>query len=904
MKKYLSVLFMFALVFVFSLSFVSKVNAATSDCSFGVKYDSATGTDCKLVPTCVYSNINHLTGLPCATVKPNPSTTAKQDPSSILLSNSLQKVSPKSTGLNNLIWQAFFSELNLLADNYITGYNGSLTSKAAAKFQANSRLGSDGRIGPATIKAAQQIVATKDTNFVVNLLKKVKIVKQELDKKDKAKAKEKASSRPVVSCPANAVTTASVSAVATITARASYKLFKVTSASKLELITEDADGGEIPEEKLFNMGAGEKLLIVEFPDKNYPENAVLAEITYGGRSFVTNAGDWRSALTSINVPSNSWEVTNTTLEQEYNKSVWGQPVALSSNESDPYTRAISGKAEWITTSQNSEEKLRFYVTKGSGEEALRDCGSATARTCPYPYVGEEFDCKMPPGATIANTTPGHCGPSILTSIEGECTGVYPNINVKGTLKFGPARAAMVGLPDGMHLGIYPSDGSAPVVELVPVGNPNPSNIFNFFYQPVSSASMPPLSKFEGTIYPVPKYGWLNQPAGFYKNSIFPIDTSTLFAIAQAKIKCEPTPIELGISVTKVCDDGTIDAFVKFTGAVTVTGVPMIEVIKADGSKGITLNYVSGSGSDTLKFRYNVAANFVEADAIGKFAFKLPLTNASIKSGNVEVALAGEWAAPDSPSCTPPPPVVMCIAFDQGLGVNYNITFPEAVTVTGSDSDIRIKIVKTNGTEIFGNYTGQHTGDTMLSFMIAPGTQMTTLNDSVGTVTLLLSNGATVKNSAGVSVDTNIGVLASSSACAPTEYQGLIQVDTISVKEVTEVASTGGYNNGPKLKLQIKVKFKSSATGNPNAYVFGTPAIYLQKGNTTDYGAKAVYVEGSGTNTLTFEHTSSAQGYPADKYDLNVYDKLQMDPASGGTIHTLAPNGTSYWFANLTWFNNN
>ncbi len=352
--------------------------------------------------------------------------------------------------------------------------------------------------------------------------------------------------------------------------------------------------------------------------------------------------------------------------------------------------------------------------------------------------------------------------------------------------------------------------------------------------------------------------------------------------------------------------GTGSYRIVFSEEVFVTGLPEIKIQKTPTSPIVTAVFdgYDNAGHTALKFTAQIAAGpNVGADSPdyeGVATFNMP-AGASIKNaaGQNAPTAAGTFSFGDL--C--PPTTEMCIDFQQGLGINYTVTFPGLITVSGNDSDIRMKIVKTNGDIIYGNYTGPSANGLGLHFMLAPGTQFTSsAGDFVGTATLLLTNGATVTTGSGSPVDTNLGVFTATDTCAPNEYKGLIIVDSVLVKEVTQVAATGGYNNGPQKKLQIKIKFKSSQNGNPDPYVIGTPAIYLQKNETNDLGARAEYVESNG-DTLTFEHVSNAQGYSDDKYDTTVYNHLKLD-TTGGTIHTRAENGWSIFFGNMTWFDTN
>jgi len=367
-------------------------------------------------------------------------------------------------------------------------------------------------------------------------------------------------------------------------------------------------------------------------------------------------------------------------------------------------------------------------------------------------------------------------------------------------------------------------------------------------------------------------------------------------------------MDFRVNAENIATLGTGHYRIVFNETVEVSGIPELWIQKDATAPIVKALFTGYKGADhkTIEFTAQINSGLnAGVDSpfyVGTGTIHL-VNNSTIKNATGENATLTPVSFSGTDLC-PPAPIGMCIDYNIGLGVNYRLTFEDPVTITGNDSDIRVQITKANGTVIYGNFTGQHDGGKVLSFLLAPGTPMTgSANDFVGQASLILSNGATITYANGTWVNTNLGMLLTSSQCTAPEYQGLATLDSVLVKEVTEVSSTGGYNNGPKKKLHIEFKFKSSQNGNPNAYVFGTPAVYLQKDHTSEYGARATYVEGSGTDTLTFEHESNAQGYAADKYDLTVYNKLHMDITPGSSINTLAQDNMTYWPSNLSALDN-
>jgi len=77
----------------------------------------------------------------------------------------------------------------------------------------------------------------------------------------------------------------------------------------------------------------------------------------------------------------------------------------------------------------------------------------------------------------------------------------------------------------------------------------------------------------------------------------------------------------------------IDVTVRFTKPVTVTGTPQLAL-----NSGGTASYLSGSGTDTLTFRYTVAAAQNAADLDCSSTTALTLNGGSIQSGGVAANL--------------------------------------------------------------------------------------------------------------------------------------------------------------------------------------------------------------------------------------------------------------------------
>jgi peptidoglycan hydrolase-like protein with peptidoglycan-binding domain len=669
MKKYLKLFAAFCLVCVFSYGTAIYAQTANTiggtDCVPGKTYDTRTGTPCANIATCLPGVLrNHLTGALCQVSTAHTTVTPSSDTFASYFADSLGLVKYGRKGFNVAILQSALAELGFLSNTNITGNSLSLTRSAIQAYQKKNGLRPDGSAGGKTwAEIFKDIQSNPD--LLRNLADRAKIYITSSSSSSGAQTGFGSPATPgknvVTSCQAHTLTTANITGVATVTALNNFKLFKVTADSKIEPITEG--GGELPKEAAFELKTGEKLLIAEFPSKDYPVNAVLGEFTYNGYAFDTNAGDWQAATTTLEVAQNP---SNTLLEGELKKVSWRQPLSLYTNEGDPYIRAISAKAEWINVDGEVKDKVKFYITKGSGKDALKNCEAASARACPYPYEGTEFNCTMPANATAGNVEPHKCGPSNLVGISAGCTKISAEgVQIDAQLDFSPGRASVIPYPYGVELILIPSDGSPSTVSLKHVvPTPYPSDIgenhMKFSY---TASPPPPLNKLTGKLAPVILDHDSGGHGGFYRNGIFSLNDQVMpmFAVIQPQILCvypPSTPPEV-TSTEGICRGIGADAIdvtilVTLSEEVNIVGTPTLQVISSNN--GAVLSYVSKAGK-TLKFQLITSPTnpYSSYDWYGNGKVKLTIpSGASIKRLNgTDAGLEGsEWNVPPQISkCT-------------------------------------------------------------------------------------------------------------------------------------------------------------------------------------------------------------------------------------------------------------
>nr|WP_237705685.1 Ig-like domain-containing protein [Pseudomonas mendocina] len=176
----------------------------------------------------------------------------------------------------------------------------------------------------------------------------------------------------------------------------------------------------------------------------------------------------------------------------------------------------------------------------------------------------------------------------------------------------------------------------------------------------------------------------------------------------------------------------ITVTVRFDGAVNVTGTPTLTL--ETGATDRALNYVSGSGTDTLSFSYTVQAGDSSADLDYVSSSALNLNGGTIKDGanqNAILTLAAPGAA-------------------GSLGANKALVVdgvrPAATSITLSDSNLRIGETATVTVTFNERVSGLDTAD----FSVANGT-LSGLSSSDGGLTWT----ATFTPSANISDATNL-----------------------------------------------------------------------------------------------------------------------------------------------------
>jgi len=308
---------------------------------------------------------------------------------------------------------------------------------------------------------------------------------------------------------------------------------------------------------------------------------------------------------------------------------------------------------------------------------------------------------------------------------------------------------------------------------------------------------------------------------------------------------------------------TLDFTVSFDEAVIVTGTPKLSV--AIGSMVRQLDYVSGSRSNALVFRYTIqsgdSANGVTVGML--WEDNATLKDAAGNAANLTLNYVGsggnvivDGVAPVVGSVSVP----TSATYKAGDALTFTVNFDEAVTVTGAPQ----LALTVGSTARQADYvSGSGTSALVFRYTIQSGE-----TDADGiTVGSLNLNSGTLKDGAGNNAALTLNSIGATSS---------VLVDGVSPYNNTVVVpDTGYYRSGETLTFSLVFSERVVVTG--------TPQLGLTVGSTT---RQADYVGGSGSDTLTFRYTIQAGDHAPSGIDVNGLT------LNGGTLTDQAGNAAS------------
>jgi len=361
-----------------------------------------------------------------------------------------------------------------------------------------------------------------------------------------------------------------------------------------------------------------------------------------------------------------------------------------------------------------------------------------------------------------------------------------------------------------------------------------------------------------------------QPFGYIGTDNFVIGVKDGFAMALLSVRViiveRPT-----VSSVVLPPDGTYKAgdslefTVKFDLPVTVVGTPQLSLTV--GSKTVGADYISGSDTQELLFRYTVQEGDLDEDGISVNALILNGGSIQTRSVDADLTLSGigdtsrvkvDTAAPQVNSVSVPPNGT----YAAGKELEFIVAMNEPVTVTGTPL-LNLMI----GGELRPAMYIASVSDSELKFRytVASGDLD---DDGIAVHSLSLLAGAGIFDAAG-----NAAVLSLSNVG---DTAGVL-VDAVAPQVIgVSVPAAGTYTLGQT--LSFKVHFSKEVAVQTDG---GTPALPLTIGTAS---LAAVYVSGTGTNEIVFEYVVQAGDVDTDGIELGSAIEL-----SGGTMTDLPGN---------------
>jgi hypothetical protein len=328
--------------------------------------------------------------------------------------------------------------------------------------------------------------------------------------------------------------------------------------------------------------------------------------------------------------------------------------------------------------------------------------------------------------------------------------------------------------------------------------------------------------------------------------------------------------------------------VNFSAPVDVSGNPRLQL--ETGSTDQWANYLSGSGSMTLLFRYIVQAGDISSDLDYGSTSALSLNGGDIESAtNVDAILTlpppgatGSLGANKSIAIDAVAPQVSSVnsatpdgLFDLGSNIEVRVNFTENVVVSGP---LRI-LLETGSVDRYATFVSGSGSSTLIFNYTVQSDDVSADLDYVSSSSLELNGGSIADSSGNVAILSlpTPGAAGSLGANRALVVDGVIPV----VQSVTSSTANGLYALGSSISIQVN--FSEAVT------VSGLPTLSLETGSTD---RTATFSSGSGSSTLTFTYTVQAGDISAD-LDYNSTTALAL---AGASISDAAGNNATLTLA--------
>ena len=355
-------------------------------------------------------------------------------------------------------------------------------------------------------------------------------------------------------------------------------------------------------------------------------------------------------------------------------------------------------------------------------------------------------------------------------------------------------------------------------------------------------------------------------------------------------------IPVNPKVTNVSAQG-LDRTVKIGDEVLIsmTWDQVVNVDLSSGSPTLLLEtglvdrnavYVSGTGTNTLVFKYTVQAGDISADLDFQSTAALQLNGAVISNNTSDLAVLTLPTVGGSDSLGGRSnivvdgvvPVVGSVSapvdgtYITGQGLDFTVNFSEAMTVDTTTGVPRIAVTLDTGGTVYAEYVSGSGSSALVFRMVVASGQLDsngiTLGSSIDT------NGGAITDLAGNATVTTLNSVASTTG---------VNVDGIapSVVSVTPPVD-GSYKAGDVLTFTVNAS---------EAVQIGSlaPRLALDVGGVTRY---ATYLSGSGSDTLVFQYVVQAGDNDANGIAVSSLDLRgeQLTDLAGNDIDPTLGNG--------------
>jgi len=343
----------------------------------------------------------------------------------------------------------------------------------------------------------------------------------------------------------------------------------------------------------------------------------------------------------------------------------------------------------------------------------------------------------------------------------------------------------------------------------------------------------------------------------------------------------PTVASVGVPSNATYVAGqNLDFMVNFSEAVTVIttgGTPYITITLNTGGS-VNADYLSGSGSTALVFRYTVVSGDEDTDGISVGASitanggtlkdaagnnaTLTLNSVESTTGVLVDAIAPTVASVGVPSNA---------TYVAGQNLDFTVNFSEAVTVviTGGTPYITITL-NTGGTVNASYLSGSGTTALTFRYTVVSGNEDT---DGIAVGASIMANGGTLKDAAGNNATLTLNSIGSTTG---------VLVDAIApTVSSVDVPSNATYITGQNLDFTVNCsEAVTVVTTGGIPYI----PVTLNTGGTVN----ADYLSGSGTTALTFRYTVVSGNEDTDGIVVGA-----SIMANGGTLKDAAGNNATH-----------